>query len=85
MLSSTLFALSATLLAGLADAAPYSKPHELVVWRPKIIYPVGEIDEDSQKLIRVTRECTYAGIGICKPGALFRDIGKAMCVSPLPP
>ncbi|KAL1745295.1 hypothetical protein HDZ31DRAFT_36759 [Schizophyllum fasciatum] len=40
----TLFAVSAALLAGLARSAPYSKPHELVVWRPKITYPVDAID-----------------------------------------
>ncbi|KAI6109840.1 peptidase M24, structural domain-containing protein [Pisolithus sp. B1] len=41
-------------------------------------YPVGEIDEDSAKLIRTTRECLDAAIKMCKPGALFRDIGKAI-------
>lgn len=41
-------------------------------------YPVGKIDEESEKLIRVTRECLDAAIAICKPGALFRDIGKVM-------
>ncbi|PPR04919.1 hypothetical protein CVT24_007163 [Panaeolus cyanescens] len=41
-------------------------------------YPVGKIDEDSQKLIRTTREALDAAIKICKPGALFRDIGKAI-------
>ncbi|KIJ69432.1 hypothetical protein HYDPIDRAFT_80706 [Hydnomerulius pinastri MD-312] len=41
-------------------------------------YPVGKIDEESAKLIRTTRECLDASIRICKPGALFRDIGKAI-------
>lgn len=41
-------------------------------------YPVGNIDEDSAKLIRTTRECLDAAIKMCKPGALFRDIGKAI-------
>jgi len=41
-------------------------------------YPVGEIDEDSQRLIRTTREALDAAIAICKPGALFRDIGNTM-------
>ncbi|KAN0077315.1 Peptidase M24, structural domain containing protein [Tylopilus felleus] len=41
-------------------------------------YPVGSIDEDSAKLIRTTRECLDAAIRVCKPGALFRDIGKAI-------
>ena len=43
-------------------------------------YPVGEIDEESKKLIRTTRECLDAAINICKPGALFRDIGRVMSV-----
>ncbi|KIY64928.1 methionine aminopeptidase [Cylindrobasidium torrendii FP15055 ss-10] len=41
-------------------------------------YPVGTIDEDSRKLIRTTREALDAAISICKPGALFRDIGKVI-------
>ncbi|KAF9040792.1 peptidase M24, structural domain-containing protein [Panaeolus papilionaceus] len=41
-------------------------------------YAVGAIDQDSQKLIRTTREALDAAIKICKPGALFRDIGKAI-------
>ncbi|XP_006459789.1 hypothetical protein AGABI2DRAFT_149798 [Agaricus bisporus var. bisporus H97] len=41
-------------------------------------YPVGEIDEESKKLIRTTREALDAAITICKPGALFRDIGKVI-------
>jgi len=39
-------------------------------------YPVGKIDEDSKKLIRTTRLCLDEAIVRCKPGALFRDIGK---------
>ena len=45
-------------------------------------YPVGRIDDDSLRLIRTTRKCLDEAIKICKPGALFRDIGKTMCVSP---
>ncbi|KAF4615225.1 hypothetical protein D9613_003039 [Agrocybe pediades] len=41
-------------------------------------YPVGEIDEDSKRLIRTTRQSLDEAIKICKPGALFRDIGKAI-------
>ncbi|KAG8217489.1 putative methionine aminopeptidase [Butyriboletus roseoflavus] len=41
-------------------------------------YPVGTVDEDSAKLIRTTRECLDAAIRVCKPGAMFRDIGKAI-------
>ncbi|KAF8077977.1 methionine aminopeptidase [Lyophyllum atratum] len=41
-------------------------------------YPVGEIDEDAKKLIRTSRSCLDESIKICKPGALFRDIGKVI-------
>ncbi|KIL69720.1 hypothetical protein M378DRAFT_190120 [Amanita muscaria Koide BX008] len=41
-------------------------------------YPVGKIDEDSEKLLRVARQCLDEAIKICKPGALFRDIGKTI-------
>jgi methionyl aminopeptidase len=41
-------------------------------------YPVGEIDEDSKRLIRTTRQALDAAIAMCKPGALFRDIGNTM-------
>ena len=43
-------------------------------------YPVGKISEESEKLIRTTRLCLDEAIKICKPGALFRDIGKVMYV-----
>lgn len=42
------------------------------------MYPVGNIDDDSKKLIRCTREALDAAIKMCKPGALFRDIGKVI-------
>ena len=41
-------------------------------------YPVGEIDDESKKLIRTTREALDEAINLCKPGALFRDLGKTM-------
>ncbi|TDL27442.1 methionine aminopeptidase [Rickenella mellea] len=41
-------------------------------------YPVGEIDDDSKRLIRTTRESLDAAIALCKPGTLFRDLGKAI-------
>jgi methionyl aminopeptidase len=44
-------------------------------------YPVGKIDEDSRKLIRTARECLDEAIKLCRPGALFRDLGKTMYVS----
>lgn len=41
-------------------------------------YPVGRIDDDSRKLIRVARECLDESIKLCRPGALFRDLGKTI-------
>ncbi|KAI9446485.1 methionine aminopeptidase [Lactarius indigo] len=41
-------------------------------------YPVGQIDEDSQRLIRTARKCLDESIKICRPGALIRDIGKVI-------
>lgn len=41
-------------------------------------YPVGRIDEDSERLIRTARKCLDESIKTCKPGALIRDIGKVM-------
>ncbi|KAG8890849.1 Methionine aminopeptidase 1 [Tulasnella sp. 332] len=41
-------------------------------------YPVGKISEEDTNLIRTTRECLDASIKMCKPGALFRDIGKVI-------
>ncbi|KAI0818589.1 methionine aminopeptidase [Irpex lacteus] len=41
-------------------------------------YPVGRVDAESLKLMRTTRESLDAAIAICKPGALFRDIGKVI-------
>jgi methionyl aminopeptidase len=39
---------------------------------------VGEVDEESRKLVEVTRECLERGIAAVKPGARVRDIGKAI-------
>jgi len=41
-------------------------------------YAVGAISEESQNLIDTTRRCLDEAIKMCKPGALFRDIGKTM-------
>ena len=41
-------------------------------------YPVGEINEESRNLIDTTRRCLDEAIKICKPGTLFRDLGKIM-------
>jgi methionyl aminopeptidase len=39
---------------------------------------VGEVDEESRKLVEVTRECLALGIAAVKPGGTVRDIGKAI-------
>ena len=41
-------------------------------------YGVGEIDEDTDRLLRVTREALAAGIEAAKPGNRLGDIGHAV-------
>jgi methionyl aminopeptidase len=41
-------------------------------------FPVGRIDEASQRLLRVTRECLELGISAVRPGRPISDIGKAI-------
>merc|ERR1712137_252950 len=38
-------------------------------------YFVGNVDEESKKLVRVARECLDKAIAACRPGTLYRDIG----------
>jgi methionyl aminopeptidase len=39
---------------------------------------VGDVDEASRKLVRVTWECLLKGIDVVKPGVLFSTIGKVI-------
>ena len=39
---------------------------------------VGDVDEESRRLVEVTRECLEHGIAAVRPGARVRDIGKAI-------
>ncbi len=39
---------------------------------------VGQVDEASQRLVQVTRECLDVGIAAVRPGGLVRDIGRAI-------
>jgi methionyl aminopeptidase len=39
---------------------------------------VGDVDEESRRLVAVTRECLDAGIAAVKPGGTVRDIGRAI-------
>jgi methionyl aminopeptidase len=41
-------------------------------------YPVGQVDPDSERLVRVTRECLMLGIEAVKPGRPISDIGRAI-------
>ncbi|NOK00298.1 MULTISPECIES: type I methionyl aminopeptidase [Myxococcus] len=41
-------------------------------------YFVGNVDEESQRLVRVTRECLEQGIAAVKPGRPISDIGRAI-------
>ncbi len=39
---------------------------------------VGDVDADSRRLVEVTRECLYLGIGAVRPGGLVNEIGRAI-------
>jgi methionyl aminopeptidase len=41
-------------------------------------FPVGEIDDESRKLIEVTRRCTELGIEAVRPGEPIHEIGRAI-------
>jgi methionyl aminopeptidase len=38
-------------------------------------FPVGQVDESGQNLIKTTEECLAIGINACGPGKLYHDIG----------
>jgi methionyl aminopeptidase len=41
-------------------------------------FPVGTIDPESERLIRVTRECLDRGIAVVRPGVRINEIGRAI-------
>ncbi|EEA07875.1 methionine aminopeptidase, type I family protein [Cryptosporidium muris RN66] len=41
-------------------------------------FPVGKIDESSINLLRTAYKCLDEAIKICKPGTLYRDIGRVI-------
>lgn len=41
-------------------------------------FPVGDVDDESNLLIRVTEECFWRGIEAVQPGRPLSDIGKAI-------
>ena len=41
-------------------------------------FVVGDVDNQSRELIRVTRECLYLGIAAVRSGGMVRDIGMAI-------
>ena len=41
-------------------------------------YLVGDVDEDARRLVRVTKESMWKGIGAVRPGARVSDIGRAI-------
>ena len=42
------------------------------------MYPVGEINRRSERLIEITYECLMRGLAVIKPGAYTGDIGHAI-------
>jgi methionyl aminopeptidase len=41
-------------------------------------FPVGDVDDESKHLLRVTEECIWRGIESVQPGRPLSDIGKAI-------
>ncbi|KAJ1860932.1 Methionine aminopeptidase 1 [Coemansia sp. RSA 486] len=41
-------------------------------------YFVGNVDEQSKKLVKTTRECLQKAIDMVKPGVRYRDLGSAI-------
>ncbi|KAF7456175.1 methionine aminopeptidase [Cryptosporidium felis] len=39
-------------------------------------FPVGNVDDDSMKLMRVAYKCLEESIKICRPGTMYREIGN---------
>ena len=39
---------------------------------------VGDVDEESRRLVEVTREAMYRGIGAVAPGSMVNEIGRAI-------
>ena len=39
---------------------------------------VGDVDEESRRLVEVTRECLELAIAVVRPGQLFNEIGRAI-------
>ena len=52
--------------------------HEGLITDAAITVPVGTIDDESKKLIEVTRDSLYAGIQAAQPGNTIGDIGAAI-------
>lgn len=43
-----------------------------------VTFPVGKIDDESARLLRVTRESLYRALDVCVPGNYIRDVGVAV-------
>lgn len=52
--------------------------HKYLLTDAAITVPVGAIDEESQRLIDITREALKAGIAAAQPGGTIGDIGAAV-------
>lgn len=55
-----------------------SMVHKNLYTDSAITVPVGKIDEESEKLIRATKEALMRGISAAKPGNHIGDIGEAI-------
>ena len=41
-------------------------------------FPVGNIDPAAKRLLEVGKESLHKGISVCRPGAKFYEIGRAI-------
>jgi methionine aminopeptidase len=41
-------------------------------------FVVGEVDDDSKKLVKVAHDCLQKAVAMCKPGVRYRDVGDAI-------
>src|SRR3989344_1763938 len=55
-----------------------SLEHDGLITDSAITVPCGVIDDESQRLLDITREALYAGIQAAKPGNTIGDIGEAI-------
>lgn len=41
-------------------------------------FTVGEVDEESKKLVKTAHDCLAKAVAMCKPGVRYRDVGDVI-------